>query len=102
MIVAEVKMPDTEQSREDTPANVTEVIVTKVYGGKLVQFGERSSWNCLDLIVGDVEELDALLVLHRDLGEVGQLVVGRVEFEGIAELIKRILVDVFDNVVRNI
>ena len=102
MIVTEVKMSDAEQSREDTPANVTEVVVTKVDGGKLVQFWERSSGNCLDLIVRDVEELDALLVLHRDLGEVGQLVVGCVELEGIAELIKRILVDVFDNVVRNI
>ena len=50
----------------------------------------------------DVEELDALLVLHGDLGEVGQLVVGCVELEGIAELIKRVLMDVFDNVVRNI
>ena len=76
--------------------------MAKVDGGKLIQLGERSSGNGLDLIVGHVEELDPLLVLHGDLGEVGQLVVGRVEFEGIAELIKRILVNVSDNVVRNI
>lgn len=102
MIVTKVEMSNAEQSREDTAANVTEVVVTKVDGGELVQFGEGSSRNSLDLIVGDIEELDALLVLHRDLGEVGQLVVGRVEYKSIAELIKRILMDVFDNVVRNI
>ena len=76
--------------------------MAEVDGGELIQLGERSSGNGLDLIVGDVEELDSLLVLHGDLGEVGQLVVGRVEFESIAELIKRILVNVSDNVVRNI
>ena len=76
--------------------------MAEVDGGELVKLGERSSGNGLDLIVRDVEELDSLLVLHGDLGEVGQLVVGRVELEGIAELIKRILVNVSDNVVRNI
>ena len=52
--------------------------------------------------MGDIQELDALLILHGDLGEVGQLVVGSVKMEGIAELIERILVNISDNVVRNI
>ena len=52
--------------------------------------------------MGHVKELDSLLVLHGDLGEVRQLVVGRVQLKGIAELVKRILVNVSDNVVRNI
>ena len=52
--------------------------------------------------MGDIKELDALLVLHGDLGEVGQLIVRRVEMEGIAQLIEGILVNISDNVVRNI
>ena len=31
MIVAEVEMPDAEQGREDTAANITDVVVTEVY-----------------------------------------------------------------------
>ena len=52
--------------------------------------------------MGNIKELDALLILHGDLGEVAQLIVGRVENEGIAQLIERILVNISDNVVRNI
>ena len=102
MIMTEVEMPDAEQGGEDTPADLTDVVIAEVDGGELVKLREGSSWHIEDLIVGDIQELDALLILHRDLGEVGQLVVGSVKMEGIAELIERILVNISDNVVRNI
>ena len=47
--------------------NLSEVVVAKVDGLQLVELGERVPGDLEQLVEGGVQELDALLVLHRDL-----------------------------------
>ena len=74
--------------------------MAKVDHAKLVQLRERVLGNGLNLVEGDIEQLDALLELHRDLREVGELVVRGVEVKRVAEFIKCIWINVLNVVVR--
>ena len=82
------------------PAYGCDIVVAKVDHAKLVQLRERVLGNGLDLVEGDIEQLDPLLELHWDLREVCELVVRGVEVKRIAEFIKCIWINVLYAVVR--
>ena len=82
------------------PAYGCDIVVAEVDHAKLVQLREGVLGNGLNLVEGDIEQLDALLELHRDLREVGELVVRGVEVKRVAEFIKCIWINVLNVVVR--
>ena len=60
-------MSNTEERGKHRSANISYVVMAKVNAGKFIQLGEGALGNGLDLVVGHIEQLDALLELHRNL-----------------------------------
>lgn len=63
----ECQPPKREERREDGPPDGGHCVVAKVDRVQLKELGKRGLWDVHDLVVGNVQDLDALLGQHRDL-----------------------------------
>ena len=64
-------LPDTKERGEDRSVYLSEVVVAVVDRLQLVELGKRVPGDLHQLVERGVQELDPLLVLHRDLGKKG-------------------------------
>ena len=95
-------MSNTEERSKHRSTNISYVVMAKVNAGEFIQLGKSALGNSLDLIVGNIEQLDTLLVLHRNLGHVGQKVERCVKMECVAQLVKSIFINFPDHVMGDV